>query len=144
MLRVYWLSWGVNESKLTYLVIFLRQQRAKGTRVWASHLSKWCIPVYPKVSERAAKNQLPLKKKALRAFRCLQLGLSNVPAFPFGLWVFLASNWEWETGVQRFLGWEDTSTWVMGSLLLLMCIYTLWALIHPSTGTEICFLRFCF
>lgn len=97
MLRVHWLIWEVSESKLTYLVIFLRQQRAKGSRVWASHLSKRCVPVYAKVGERAAENQLPLKKKVSRAFRCLQLGLSNAPAFSFGLRVFLASNWEWET-----------------------------------------------
>lgn len=88
MLYVYWLIWGVSESKLTYLVIFLRQQRAKGTRVRTFHLSKCHIPVYPKVTKYASKDQLPLKKKKISwTFRGLQLGLSNVPAFPFRLWV---------------------------------------------------------
>lgn len=112
-------------SHLTYLVRGLRSPSAQGTRAWVSHLPQQCRPVYPKVSECVAKNQLPLKsKEVLRTYRSLQLGLGSVLSFPPRLRLLASTGNE----KQEFRGsWSGKTHkhWVMGSLLLLMCIYTL-------------------
>lgn len=66
------------------------------------------------------------KKKVLQAYRALKLGLSDAPPFPFRLWVSFLPLLGMRNRSSEVPGLgRHTSTWVMGSLLLLMCIYTL-------------------